>query len=68
MKHILTLSIAAVLIGAGALAQAEDGLESGSNATIVESAGMTGAGGGAVESPHWKNEYPFPSFYGRAVD
>ena len=67
MKRNLTLSIAAALMVAGALAQAED-LQSTSEGTIVESAGMVGAGGGAYENPYWKEEYPFPREFGRAVD
>ena len=65
MKRNLTLSIAAALMVAGAVAQAEDHDSTGS--TIVESS-MEGAGGGSYENPYWKEEYPFPREFGRAVD
>jgi hypothetical protein len=64
MKRNLTLSIAAALMVAGAVAQAEVTSE----ATIMESRGVQGAGGGAYENPYWKDEYPFPRGFGRAVD
>ena len=66
MKRNLTLTIAAALMIVGAPVQAEDALESTGN-TIVEH-GMEGAGGGAYENPYWKEEYPFPREFGRAVD
>jgi hypothetical protein len=66
MKRNVTLSIAAALLIAGASAQAENSLESTGN-TIVEH-GMEGAGGGSYENVYWKEEYPFPREFGRAVD
>ncbi len=70
MKRNVTVSIAAVLMVAAALAQAKDILVAGefvSENVIVESA-MTGAGGGSYEDPNWKEQYPFPRHFGPAVD
>ena len=71
MKRNVTVSIAAVLMVAAALVQAKDILVAGefvSENVIVESAGMTGAGGGSYEDPNWKEQYPFPRHFGPAVD
>jgi hypothetical protein len=68
MKRNVTVSIAAVLMVAAGLAQASDILVAGEFASenvIVESTGMTGAGGGSYEDPVWKEQYPFPRNFSR---
>jgi hypothetical protein len=71
MKRNVIVSIAAVLMVAAGLAKAEDILVAGeflSENVIVESTGMSGAGGGSYEDPNWKEQYPFPRHFGPAVD
>ena len=68
MKRNVTVSIAAGLMLAAALAQANDVLVAGEFAAenvIVDARGATGPGGGSLLEDGWvKNEYPFPVHFG----
>ncbi|MGH8638127.1 MAG: hypothetical protein ACREUX_17500 [Burkholderiales bacterium] len=68
MKRNITVSIAAGLMLAATLAQANDVLVAGEFAAenvIVETRGAAAPGGGSFEDDGWvKNEYPFPVHYG----
>ena len=70
MKRNVKMSIAAGLLIAAAVAQADDMLvasEFQSENVIIRDSSV-GAGGSAPESV-WKTEqYPFPAHYGTAVD
>jgi hypothetical protein len=71
MKRNMIVSIATVLMLAAGYVQANDILVATgftSENVIVDSASMTGAGGGSYEDPNWKEEYPFPRHFGPAVD
>ncbi|MPZ44514.1 MAG: hypothetical protein GEV05_14145 [Betaproteobacteria bacterium] len=68
MKRNIIVSIAAGLMLAAALAQANDVLVAGefvSENVIVETRGATAPGGGSFADDGWvKDEYPFPVHYG----
>ena len=68
MKRNLTVSIAAGLMLAAALAHANDILVAGEFAAenvIVDARGANVPGGSSFEDDGWvKNEYPFPVHYG----
>jgi hypothetical protein len=68
MKRNVTVSIAAGLMLAAALVQANDVLVAGEFAAenmIVEAPGATAPGGGSFADDGWvKDEYPFPVHYG----
>lgn len=67
MKHRVALSVAAGLMLAAGLAQAKQILVAGEferENVIVESAGMSGAGGGSPYHPDWVENYPFPAQFG----
>ena len=67
MKRNVTVSIAAGLLAATVLAQANDVLVAGAFASenvIVDSAGGAGTRGGAVDNSDWKEQYPFPRHFG----
>jgi hypothetical protein len=67
MKRNVTVSIAAGLMLAAALAQANDLLVAGefvSENVIVETTGSAGAGGSSFEDGWVKDVYPFPRHIG----
>lgn len=71
MKRNVGVSIAAVLLAASGLAQAEDILVAGQFAgenMIVEGSGKAQAASGSYQDPDWKENYPFPRHFGPAVD